>query len=529
MRRNLLILVIVIFVLVTFISGCKQDEEEDIQRREHIETNICDSESTPIPQAPAFAGNNSEKTLDLLFEAEDASLEGLEKYTLANNNGMQAKSGIGYVGTWDTEGSRLIFHVEVPVSGTYELEFLTAACDDESYNTVIVNDRTFYEGLHTRSTEFESSTMKAKLQKGANVITIVSGWGWIYMDCMHVRLSEDISPEMYDVEKTLTNKNASENTRRLMSYLVDQYGEYTLSGQYNNDKGLGSPEIKELYKLTGKYPAIMGFDFVNYSPSRVENGTESKQTEYAQQWHDMGGVVTFMWHWNAPKDLIDTEELPWWKGFYTEATTFDLDKALSGTDPLGYEFILRDIDVIAEQLKLLANKDIPVLWRPLHEASGGYFWWGAYGSENYKTLWKLMYDRLTNTHGLNNLIWIFNGQDPDWYPGDEYVDIIAEDVYTEPYDYESHYNRFYRALGYTDKNKMIGLAENGEIPDPDLMYEDNACWLFFITWNDEYIVDKKRKKITDKYNEFDHFIEVYHHDRVITLDELPDLDLYPLE
>ncbi len=529
MRKIIFILILVIFVLAAFISGCKQGnkfEEDDIQQSETMITNTCEPDTTHIPETDAFTENEPEVIVSLLFEAEDAVLEGLQTYA-SNDSGEQDINGRGYVGTWDTQDSKLIFHVEVPESGTYELEFLTAACGDESYNTVIVNDRTFFEGLYTKSSDFESSTMKVELQKGTNVVVVTSGWGFIYMDCMYVRSAEGIGPDVYSVEKTLTNKNASENTRRLMSFLADQYGKYTLSGQYNNDDGIDSPEVKELYKLTGKYPAIMGFDFVDYSPTRVQHGTESHQTEYAMQWYDMGGIVTFMWHWNAPKDLLDTEEQPWWRGVYTEATTFDLEKALNGEDTLGYELMLRDIDVIAAQLKILADKDIPVLFRPLHEASDGYFWWGAYGAQNYIKLWKLMYERLTDTHGLNNLIWVFNGQDADWYPGDEYVDIIAEDLYTKPYDYESHFNRFIKALDYTDTKKMIGLAEIGEIPDPDLMYEDNACWLFYIIWNDEYVVDKENKKISDKYNSLDHFIKVYENSRIITLDELPRLDIYP--
>lgn len=525
MRRYILILLTVIIVLATFVSCCQQDNEseEGSLRSEPAATDTYGSDTTPIPEAADFTKINTE--IKLLFEAEDAVLEGLDIYDI----GVQDISGSGFVGTWEAEESRLTFNVEVPEPGTYELEFITAGCGGESYNTVIVNDRTFYEALYTKSSNFESSTMKAKLEKGTNVISITTGWGYIYMDCMYVRSAEGISPDVYNVEKKLVNKNASENTRRLMSYLTDQYGKYTLSGQYNNDYGIDSPEIQELYKLTGKYPAIMGFDYVNYSPSRTQYGADSQQTEYAVQWYDMGGIVTFMWHWNAPKDLLDTEEQPWWRGFYTEATTFNLEKALNGDDSVGYEHLLRDIDVIAEQLKILADKDIPVLWRPLHEASGGWFWWGAYGADNYKKLWKLLYERLTDTHGLNNLIWIFNGQDAQWYPGDDYVDIIAEDIYTVPYDYESHFNHFNQALGYTDTKKVIGLAENGAIPSPDLMYEDNACWSFFITWNDEYVVDKQNKKISDKYNELDHFIDVYNHSRIITLDELPKLDNYPID
>jgi len=234
----------------------------------------------------------------------------------------------------------------------------------------------------------------------------------------------------------------------------------------------------------------------------------------------MGGILTLIWHWNAPKDLLSTSSQPWWDGYNTSATTFDLSTALDGSDPEGYDLLLRDIDAIAAQLKRLANEDIPVLWRPLHEASGGWFWWGAHGAENYKTLWKLLYDRLTNVHQLNNLIWVYNGQAADWYPGDEYVDIIAEDNYVGPYDYESLYNLFYKALGYTGASKMIGLAENGTIPDPDLLAQDNAHWLFFITWSDLFVVNPKTGMISGQYNELQHFIDVYNSETILTLDEL---------
>lgn len=473
--------------------------------------------------------STQEPVVELLYEAEDATLIDLMRYTEANENGVKAKSGDGYVGTWNSDDCELIFNVDVPKSGMYELSFLTAACYGESYNAVVVNDITYDNQLYTEQKEFEISAINAKLNEGANIITVKTGWGLIFIDCMYVKSIQGISSDVYNVKNTLINENASDNTRRLMSYLVDQYGKFTLSGQYHYSNGIHSPEIQEIYKLTGKYPAIMGFDFMDYSPSRVEYGAETEQTKYAVEWHDLGGIVTCIWHWNAPKDLINSKELPWWKGFYTQATTFDLNKALNGQDPEGYELMLRDIDAIAEQLKILADKDIPVLWRPLHEASGGYFWWGAYGAENYKKLWKLMYERMTDTNQLNNLIWVYNAEDADWYPGDEYVDIISEDVYTEPHNYESQFNRFIQASQYSSENKIIALSENGVIPDPDLMYEYNACWSFFVIWNECFIIDKKSKEISDEYNELEHFIKVFNHTRVITLDELPKLDQYPID
>ena len=75
-----------------------------------------------------------------------------------------------------------------------------------------------------------------------------------------------------------------------------------------------------------------------------------------------------------------------------------------------------------------------LLWRPLHEASGKWFWWGAKGAAPCKALWNLMYDRMVNHHGLTNLIWVWNsdGADYEWYPGDDKVDILARDFYYYP-------------------------------------------------------------------------------------------------
>ena len=97
--------------------------------------------------------------------------------------------------------------------------------------------------------------------------------------------------------------------------------------------------------------------------------------------------------------------------------------------------------MIAKALKELQDQNIPVIFRPLHEAEGAsslngeysWFWWGNDGAEAYKELWKYLYNKLTNEYGLQNLIWEWNSYTYDtsaaWYPGDEYVDLIAYDKY----------------------------------------------------------------------------------------------------
>ncbi len=450
----------------------------------------------------------------LHLEAEDAQATALEV--------VQIPTGGLAVGDWDDEASRLTFLLDVPSTGYYELNFRIAGVYGESANTIVVNGRVLRGVLQTAGDQYETDTVLVSLAAGRNTICVERGQGSIRIDSVDVVASDGLNDGLYRVDYALSNPNASEQAKELFRYLQSVYGEATLSGQYASDQGAYSQEVQALYRLTGKYPAILGIDLMDYSPSRVSRGAQTSATDDALEWASRGGILTLLWHWNAPKGLIDSDALPWWDGYKAAATTFDLGAALDGSDPEGYALLLRDIDAIAVQLQRLADAGVPVLWRPLHEASGGWFWWGAYGADNYIKLWRLMYDRLTNVHGLDNLIWVYNGQAGTWYPGDAYVDIIAEDAYVSARDYESLYNLFYRATRYTDAPKMIGLAENGAIPDPALLVRDNARWLFFITWSDLFVVDPQSGEISDQYNELEHFTAVYDSETIITLDELPD-------
>jgi mannan endo-1,4-beta-mannosidase len=172
-------------------------------------------------------------------------------------------------------------------------------------------------------------------------------------------------------------------------------------------------------------------------------------------------------------------------------------------------------------LKKLQAAGVPVLWRPLHEASGGWFWWGAKGAGPYLELYKLLFDRLTKVHKLNNLIWVWSGQDSAWYPGDEFVDIIGEDIYAADHVHASEIGRYDAAKSYTKTPKIITMSENGPLPDPDLMKRDGAWWSWFITWSG-YIEDES--KTTDEVKK-----RVFNSPLVITLDELPDLKNFPLK
>ena len=169
-----------------------------------------------------------------------------------------------------------------------------------------------------------------------------------------------------------------------------------------------------------------------------------------------------MWHWNAPANLINQ---PARNGGAASTPTRRRSicrprwRIPAGSD---YQLLLRDIDAIAVELQKFEDAGVPVIWRPLHEAQGGWFWWGAHGPETFKELWHLTYDRLTNHHGLHNLIWEFTssaaeGNHLDWYPGDDVVDMIGLDIYTDPSATMS--GQWYDMLEHYNGRKMIAVSE----------------------------------------------------------------------
>ncbi|GAA3289499.1 hypothetical protein GCM10020295_01520 [Streptomyces cinereospinus] len=254
---------------------------------------------------------------------------------------------------------------------------------------------------------------------------------------------------------------------------------------------------------------------MDYSPSRVERGTSSKEVEHALAWHGRGGITAFVWHWNAPAGLVDEPGREWWRGFYTDATTFDLAAALADPSSEEYRLLLRDIDAVAAQLSRLRDAGVPVLWRPLHEAEGGWFWWGAKGPGPTKELYRLMYDRLVGHHGLHNLLWVWNSLDPGWYPGDDVVDIVSADIYPPAGDHSAQSGAYERLVELVDDTRLVALSENGPIPDPDLTRAYQAHWSYFTTWSGGFVKDG----VSNSRAHLDH---VYHHRDVITLDELGD-------
>ncbi|MBT0586816.1 glycosyl hydrolase [Alteromonas oceanisediminis] len=329
-----------------------------------------------------------------------------------------------------------------------------------------------------------------ELREGTNTIEVGGGWNYYRIDSISLIPASE-PPAPLPVPANLVVSDASQSAQDLMQFLSDNYLVSTLSGQteFPSKKGDEFPllETQKIIDVTGDdSPAIIAFDYMNYSASY--NGTDASGLTESIIAHrsSQNFIVSALFHWRAPSGNTGNGD----GSFYTDGTTFNVAMALSDTESEEYAQLLTDMDTVAEELKKLQEADIVVLWRPLHEAQGGWFWWGAQGAEAFKQLWSLMFDRYTNHHGLNNLIWVFthtDGLGEDWYPGDDMVDIVGFDGYGEPRNDDTHtFVTQYKTLqDRHNARKMVALTETGTIPDVALMHEQEAMWSFFITWNSE--------------------------------------------
>jgi len=524
-RKRLFILSIIAAVLFT---GCSQgngkqsdgpvdgeNTAEYVENEDNIEESNSESEYIPV-----YLNDNRE--LVYAAEAEDGIFTG----KVAAESSAEGYKGTGYVKGFEDEEDSCTVKITVKEDGMYDLNFVSASLGGYKENYVYVDGENLGV-VSVESSEFSDSELEhIYLSAGDHEVTLKKYWGWILLDRVEVYTSRKINPEKYNIEPVLSNENATENTKRLFKFLCDVYDEYFLAGQYCNTGQYGK-EFTVIKKTTGKTPAILGLDFIEYTPSRVENGSSGNQTELAIDFWNDGGIVTFCWHWNAPGKYLTRE---WYRGFYADSTDIDLAKIMNGEDQEGYDLLMRDLDAIANELKKLQDAGVPVLWRPLHEASGGWIWWGASGPEAYKKLYILMYEKFTYEYKLNNLIWVWNGQDKDWYPGDEYVDIIGEDIYPGERVYTSQISRYVKALDYTPTRKLTYLTENGCVFDPDLAIRDGAMWGIWCTWGQEFVAkDTAIYTLSEQYTEADMLKKAYSHEKVLTLDELPELTTYLMD
>ena len=344
-------------------------------------------------------------------------------------------------------------------------------------------------------------------------------------EALTINFSTEAGLDKSTVATTLVNDNATPQAVNVYNFLLENYTAKTLSGVMANVAN--NNDFSDLvYSTTGKYPALTGYDFIHLSYSPNDWINYGDITPAQTQW-DNNGLVTYMWHWNTPTNEGDDIST------YSANSDFDIEAALTeGT--WQHDFIMNDIAKVAGYLKQLQDAGIPVIWRPLHEAAGNYdlygsmeegawFWWGGDGAQAYKDLWIYVFNYMKD-EGLKNLIWVWTSQtssyadiDSEFYPGDQYVDIIGRDTYngTDASGMASQYE----AITQTFTTKMAALSECGNVPDMAAQWSAGAKWLFFMPWYDSE--NDYSEGFVHEHADIAWWKATFASDAVITRDELP--------
>ncbi len=208
--------------------------------------------------------------------------------------------------------------------------------------------------------------------------------------------------------------------------------------------------------------------------------------------HQLGSLITICWHAVPPtadepitfrpqSEKVAPESLATVQGQLLDQQFQDV---LTPGTAL-YKHWCAQVDTIAVYLKKLQQAKVPVLWRPYHEMNGGWFWWGGrHGKHGTAALYRQIFDRLVKHHKINNLIWVWSVDRPNkaemnfsyFYPGNEYLDVLALDVYGRDFN-----QAYYDSLVILSKGKPLVLGEVGNPPAAEIL-ANQPKWGFYVVW-----------------------------------------------
>lgn len=312
------------------------------------------------------------------------------------------------------------------------------------------------------------------------------------------------------------NPHALPCVHRMMEYLGNLAGKGILTGQHTKTRAM--EELHRIEEITGKQPALLGFELLAYSPNINYWDTDAECLEEVEgnygtlqnawEWAAQKGVVTMTWHWFSPLGGRS-------KAFYARNTDFDAAKALADGTPEN-RALLSDMDVMAGLLRPFCEAGVPILWRPFHEGDGDWFWWGAKGAETVKGLWRLMFQRFTQKHQLNNLIWVWNSPVPACYPGDDVVDIISCDMYPPAHEHTAQMDKLAQVKSITAQPKIALIGEIGTLPSAEALAKEKAEWVSYMTWCNDFC-------LTENFTTNEALRDMYDHPWAVTKDKLPEL------
>lgn len=326
-------------------------------------------------------------------------------------------------------------------------------------------------------------------------------------------------------DDTPCNPSADAKTKAVLRYIAalsEGAAPGVLSGQscghtiniYNPNDMMGYTMMTEnLYRTTGKWPAIIALDYEHDQIATPEQLSEANKV-LIRYWNEGGLIAVGM---SPQNPWLNDESDPYnkpgdWKltrsYFLTDEqlTQINLNDLINPEKAI-YHVWRRKLDRIATALLELQDAGVVVLFKPIQEMNGSWFWWGVLSHRDdpapYVNLYRDMYTYFTETKGLDNIIWLyspFNIENPVsspgikivpqmWnYPGDDCVDIVAPTAYNNGISIAK-----YAELIAT--GKPVAMAELGPDHENNHGCFDNRTYIqklgtdypgmaFWISWHD---------------------------------------------
>lgn len=230
--------------------------------------------------------------------------------------------------------------------------------------------------------------------------------------------------------------------------------------------------------FTGDYPAIAGFELGN-----IELGNErslysvsfAQIAEQVKAHYKRGGVITISWHANNPL----TMQIPDIKSRRQGGTAWDVSSKEvvasilpNGANNVLFNTWLERLSTFFIGLKDEKGTPIPFIFRPFHEHSGSFFWWGnkICTDEQYASLWQYTVKFLRDK-GIHNILYAYNTdrvtsleQYLKGYPGDDIIDMLSIDMYDRGEQFNAELDNALKFVTVTAlaKKKLNALSETGE-------------------------------------------------------------------
>ena len=258
---------------------------------------------------------------------------------------------------------------------------------------------------------------------------------------------------------------------------------YGLTWEYVAD----SSDVKN---VCGDYPAVMGFEL-----GGIEMGDEksldsvpfTRITQEVINHYQRGGIVTLSWHPRNPVTTIEGggragQEFPAGSAWDLTDTTVVRSILPGGTQHEKFQLWMQRMSDFLATLKTEDGQKVPIIFRPWHENTGSWFWWGEKfcTADEYKQLWNLLQDKLIND-GFDNLLWAYSPgmasnlteeKYMERYPGNDRVGLVGIDGYqwVTREDFVSQLDQNLQMLcQFAEKNgKVPALTECGlkNLTDP---------------------------------------------------------------